>query len=367
MTHAFNTIRDISIRGRLPIVFWDEFDCALSGRPLGWLSAFLSPMQDGTFSERGHLRPIGRCVFVFGGGIYATRADFERMERAGEHLTDTDRAKLRFETKSPDFLSRLRGYIDMPGLSAPSYSEGDLTERPYIESLDEAEYRASCMTRRALLLRAFCEKYKNLFSNQYGYENYLSIGDHLPRAFLLVKKYEHQARSLEAIVNMSVLPGAYEYNRSTIPSRQQLELHIEDGCDLSQAMIFDVWLDEFFAKSKIDRSMPHYRLGKFFRVLIEDFEWGVDSTKYQEHVDFGSTELTPFQGHLTKRISELYGQKWHKQAALMKDAIPDFLEKFKEHINGEGNSLTIYRKRSGPRAGRRLGLKSQNTLRRLKQ
>ncbi len=32
---------------RIPLVFWDEFDTSLDGRPLGWLRYFLAPMQDG--------------------------------------------------------------------------------------------------------------------------------------------------------------------------------------------------------------------------------------------------------------------------------------------------------------------------------
>src|SRR5262249_10161510 len=65
---AFHLVRDVVLRGKIPLVFFDEFDTALAGKPLGWLRYFLSPMQDAEFIDRGTPHPIGQSIFVFAGG-----------------------------------------------------------------------------------------------------------------------------------------------------------------------------------------------------------------------------------------------------------------------------------------------------------
>ena len=70
LSSAFDQIRDISVNGELPIVFWDEFDCEVNGQPLGWLKRFLAPMQDGEYYENANRHSIGRAIFIFAGGVY---------------------------------------------------------------------------------------------------------------------------------------------------------------------------------------------------------------------------------------------------------------------------------------------------------
>jgi hypothetical protein len=65
---AFHQVRDFGLKGNIPLVFWDEFDTELDGKPLGWLRHFLAPMQDGSFQEGQITHPIGRAIFVFAGG-----------------------------------------------------------------------------------------------------------------------------------------------------------------------------------------------------------------------------------------------------------------------------------------------------------
>ncbi len=74
---ALQRVRDCAVEQSLPLVFWDEFDTALDGRPLGWLSQFLAPMQDGAFVEDGVVRPIGPAIFIFAGGTHATMEIFQ--------------------------------------------------------------------------------------------------------------------------------------------------------------------------------------------------------------------------------------------------------------------------------------------------
>src|SRR5665647_388575 len=99
---AFHEVRDAVLEQQLPLVFWDEFDTPLEGRPLGWLRHFLAPMQDGQFREGPAFHPLGPAVFVFAGGTAATLDEFS----GGAAVPDPREAKL------PDFVSRLRGYVN---------------------------------------------------------------------------------------------------------------------------------------------------------------------------------------------------------------------------------------------------------------
>jgi hypothetical protein len=47
------------------------------------------------------------------------------------------------------------------------------------------------------------------------------------RAFLDVGGYIHGARSMEAIVQMSSLAGKPRFERSSLPARQQLGVHVD--------------------------------------------------------------------------------------------------------------------------------------------
>jgi hypothetical protein len=190
---ALQRVRDCAVEGMLPLVFWDEFDTPLGGHELGWLAQFLAPMQDGTFVEHGIARPIGPAIFIFAGGTHATMASFKRraVEIPG--------------AKATDFISRLRGYVDILG---PNPTDGD--DRTYV-------------LRRALLLRALLlGKAPGLFRN-----NQLDIDPGVLRAFLDVTTYVHGARSMESIVDMSALSGKLRYERSALPPQHQLGLHVD--------------------------------------------------------------------------------------------------------------------------------------------
>ena len=80
LPQALHQVRDVGLSGLIPLVFWDEFDTALAGNPLGWLRYFLAPMQDGSFQEGQITHPIGPLIFVFAGGTSST------METFGQRL-----------------------------------------------------------------------------------------------------------------------------------------------------------------------------------------------------------------------------------------------------------------------------------------
>ena len=94
---AFHQVRDVGLSGKIPLVFWDEFDTSLRETPLGWLRYFLAPMQDGKFQEGQISHPIGRAIFVFAGGTSSSMAEFDKG--AEKDFTSA---------KGPDFVSRLR-------------------------------------------------------------------------------------------------------------------------------------------------------------------------------------------------------------------------------------------------------------------
>ena len=124
---AFHVVRDAVLEQHLPLVFWDEFDTPLEGASLGWLRRFLMPMQDAAFLDGDVSHPLGPAIFVFAGGTCATFAEFSTGD------TPDDR-----RAKKSDFISRLRGYMDVLGPNPTG------------------PYDVGVKLRRALLLHASC-------------------------------------------------------------------------------------------------------------------------------------------------------------------------------------------------------------------
>jgi hypothetical protein len=197
---AFHEIRDVALRGDLALVFWDEFDATLEGERLGWLRHFLSPMAEGRFHGGTGFHPIGPAIFVFAGGTAQSFAEFvgyqdERVERAA---------------KKPDFISRLRGFVNVAG----------------INRRDERD--VATPLRRALVLRSLIGTYAPQMLSPAGHgEPRLQIDEGVLRAFLECGEYIHGARSMEAIVQMSALAGKPRFERSSLPAPQQLAIHVD--------------------------------------------------------------------------------------------------------------------------------------------
>jgi len=196
---AFHEVRDAVLEQQLPLVFWDEFDTPLEGRPLGWLRHFLAPMQDGQFREGPAFHPLGPAVFVFAGGTAATLDEFG----SGAAVPEPREAKL------PDFVSRLRGYVNILG--------------PNRISDDDVAYTL----RRALLLRSLLlSKTPQIVDRRDGRDT-VRMDRELVRAFVQIGTYLHGARSMEAIIDMSTLAGALRFERASLPTRGQLALHVD--------------------------------------------------------------------------------------------------------------------------------------------
>ncbi|GFF40956.1 hypothetical protein IFM51744_04642 [Aspergillus udagawae] len=219
---AFQKIRDVVLSGRIPMALFDEFDTSFGTTKLGWLPYFLAPMQDGKFLDQGQTHPLGRSIFVFMGGTSAKFEEFAKSTDSEDPPSETSNPKKRKRTdspgtqtqdenakedfisvKGPDFVSRLRGYVDIRGP----------------DRIDDHDRMYSI--RRAILLRALLEQ--RMEKSSY----HLHVDDTVLAGLLKVPKFNHGARSLEAILDMSRVSGRREFERAALPSAQQLRLHVK--------------------------------------------------------------------------------------------------------------------------------------------
>lgn len=191
---ALHQVRNVGISGKLPLVFWDEFDT----NELAWLRHFLAPMQDGRFQSEQVTHRVGPAVFVFAGGTAASLADFDEANARQVKL------------KVPDFLSRLKGFVDISG---PDPRNANHEDDPYF------------VVRRALMLRSIFERsHPNLLGGPDG--KLVRIDEGVLTAFLDVTCYRHGVRSMESIVSMSALHGEHQFQRWALPAKPQLDLHV---------------------------------------------------------------------------------------------------------------------------------------------
>ena len=192
LMRAFERVQDLVLDGKIPLVFFDEFDSDRDGVALGWLKSFLAPMQDGAFNHNG-IHPIGKCIFIFAGGVFTTFDDFGKEQ-------DNTRAKVR------DFISRLRGYVNIQGPNP-------------LDDKDE-----SYIIRRAVLIRSLIErKLRKIIAK----DGLAQIDEDIIRAMLKVPSYRHGVRSIEAIIDMSMLAGKRYWDKSSLPPVAQLTIHVD--------------------------------------------------------------------------------------------------------------------------------------------
>jgi len=198
------------------IIFFDEFDCSINDKSLGWLKSFLPMMQDGEFSPTYNTQEkygvytegLNQPILIFAGGTSHAYSHFSRQDSSG----DTE-DKLRFvQAKGPDFVSRLRGHIDILGPTK-------------ISELDEGY-----VIRRAILLRtAFFNRFRQfkLIPNDENTNLDKLLYKPLVRAMLTVSKYKHGARSMQAIIAMcGTLPGG-RITAASMPPHAQLNMHVD--------------------------------------------------------------------------------------------------------------------------------------------
>ncbi|MDR2672452.1 MAG: AAA family ATPase [Coriobacteriales bacterium] len=198
LSAAFQKVRDVILEGKLPLVFFDEFDSDRDGTALGWIKSFLAPMQDGMFKDASGEHPLGKCILVFAGG---TAASFEEFTAPLSSERPEEQQAFK-NIKGPDFVSRLRGTINVLG--------------PNPKDNDDTNY----ILRRALLLRSLCERKLNIK------KDVAPISKNIIWAMLLVPQYKHGARSMEAILDMSRLEDNV-WEPVSLPFYSQLSLHVD--------------------------------------------------------------------------------------------------------------------------------------------
>ncbi len=280
---AFHQIRDVALSGKIPLAFWDEFDSSLDGKKLGWLRFFLAPMQDGEFQQGQLTHPIGKAIFVFAGGTSSSLDSFTKSKKQRELV----------EAKAPDFLSRLKGFLNVLGPN-PQLAEG--RDDPYF------------IVRRALLLRSLFER---LTPQLFDKNRILRIDTGIMRAFLRVESYRHGSRSMEAIVAMSRLGNATHFNRSYLPPEEQLELHVDPHSFI--AMVHHLELNEELLEklAKLNHQLFYNNLKS------QGYVWG----------DVTDDKAEPKKHSSLVTYRELSAHKKEKNRAIVRD-IPNKLAAF---------------------------------------
>ncbi|MBI5571668.1 MAG: hypothetical protein HY914_17130 [Desulfomonile tiedjei] len=198
---AFKAISRISLQEKTPFVLWDEFDCALNQQKCGWLQEFLMPMEEAEFNDGNENRQLGRCVFVFMGGIHEDETSFlEWMEGWQTY----EEAKL---LKAPDFHSRLEGTLELP--SVVLTREG----RTSIHKADEHKLNRAILIRR-FLGEARCQNIKRIAPGVLAY--------------LLHVTFRHGVRSLKKIIEGSALDKTTIFGVLHLPPKEVLESHVKE-------------------------------------------------------------------------------------------------------------------------------------------
>lgn len=221
---AFHQVRDEVLRGKTPVVFWDEFD----SQAYKWLQYLLAPMQDGKFQEGQITHPIGKSIFIFAGGTSYTFNTFG-IEKPKEPISKEDIDLKNYEIalnsyndfilkKGPDFKSRLSGYLDIQG---PNQLEKlDKVGKIMKDKNDNVVYNDDDIqypVRRALFIRGLCGKKGN---------DILNIDYGLLNALIKTRKFTHGSRSLEKILSYLKAKNSDKLQRSNLPSSTVLEMMV---------------------------------------------------------------------------------------------------------------------------------------------
>lgn len=226
LTEAFHKVQDRALAlDETPLVIFDEFDCSFPKR-LGWLKYFLAPMQDGMFRGRGEDYRVGRAIFLFAGGTSSTFKEFteglgqpaeavqprkeERAQSANGRIDSEAELK---EVKLGDFVSRLRGYLDVGHINPTSEGGPDI----------------DVQLRRAILLRSLLEEHaRPIMKPSEDGPDEAGIDEAIVRSFLCVRRFNHGVRSMEAIIQMSRwIDGRFV--PASLPAKDQLITHVHES------------------------------------------------------------------------------------------------------------------------------------------
>jgi hypothetical protein len=204
---SIEPIRASVAKGKVPIVFWDEFDCRYDNQAFGYLRYFLPSMQDGVTYVHGAPHNIGRAIFVFAGGV---KSSWDEMV-ALIHSDDLEQSRMAKNQKIPDFMSRLRVVID---IDAIDLSEQILEPNAAAGSLDDL--------RRILLKRAFIIAHQ---MDTHWKKAARKTSGLLLR--LLLAEYKFGARSIEAVIEASGAADRLVYGLPELIAPSAARIHAE--------------------------------------------------------------------------------------------------------------------------------------------
>jgi len=211
---AIEPIRASVARGKVPIVFWDEFDCRYDNNEFGYLRYFLPSMQDGVTFVHGTPYYIGRSIFVFAGGVKSSWAGMEELL----HQKDVKTAQLVKTLKIPDFMSRLRVVLDIDGI--------EIDDTLLQESASERELH--CL-QRILLKRAFIIAHQ---MDTHWKKAARKTSGLLLR--LLLARYKFGARSIEAVIEASSASHRLVYGLPELIAPSAARIHADWRIELER-------------------------------------------------------------------------------------------------------------------------------------
>jgi hypothetical protein len=211
---AIEPIRASVARSKVPIVFWDEFDCRYDNHEFGYLRYFLPSMQDGVTFVHGTPYYIGRAIFVFGGGVKSSWAGMEEL------LTQKDAKAVQLvkTLKIPDFMSRLRVVLDIDGIEI---DDALLQESATEEQLEDLH--------RILLKRAFIVAHQ---MDTHWKKAARKTSGLLLR--LLLARFKFGARSIEAVIEASSASDRLVYGLPELIAPSAARIHAEWRIDIER-------------------------------------------------------------------------------------------------------------------------------------
>jgi hypothetical protein len=178
------------VPGRVPVILFDEFDTTGNGAAYGWLSSFLAPMHDGEFFHDGRIVKLKTAIYMFAGGTAFTMQEFSDKQMEPSFR----------EAKGPDFISRLRGYLDIPGPNQHRH-----------------------VIRRALVFRH--EMVARVIRHGKGS---FDVDEEFLTAFLKAGRFRHGARSIAALIELSKIEDS-PIGWGMLPEDAIVKLQVDRG------------------------------------------------------------------------------------------------------------------------------------------
>ncbi len=298
LSGAFHAIRDEVLRGRLPIVFWDEFDT----NDYKWLKCMIAPMQDGEFQEGREVHPIGKSIFVFAGGVTYTM----------KHFTDKMEDEAYIIKKGPDFQSRINCSLNVFGPNrkpCPDTNTG--------KWLREGDEKDICFSiRRALFIRSMlCSDDKPL-----------KIDRQLLRSLIEVKTFKSGSRGLERLLKNLAVHNDRKIERSDLPSKEIIQMNV-DYDDFMEKLSDDSKIKDM-ASERIAVSIHNFWLEKGLTLSV--YHRRYEDLSYDQRMDNISAALR------IKEVVESTGKFMLIPVPELKSAmLPDARNEFSQYLSDD--------------------------------